>query len=637
MKQNFNKLLIISLLFIFPALLNCGNIKPQPGYEPGISLVDIPQMEISKKNFFEKDYPLIPYNKTNFNKLLEEPGKVLLKITIQNPHNKSEQYLVSKYNFYKITFFQKNNGIISELEDGYFLANTNKTYRLPAFPLALHSGENTYYALIDIRFMLYPEFELMTEKELSEKKADEYLIIGGVLAIFFVMTVYNFILFIFVRKPHYLVYVIYLGTTVLFNLNYLGVGYNFIGSMSSIITDNWIYWLIINGGAAALFSILFLEIKMSSSYIYRLFILILALFTVLLFITLYKPFIALTIYNFLLLFMSIAVIPLGIHRFISGFRPAIYYTLAWGTLALSTIVFNMTVLKVIPWTLVGEWSYYFGASAEIILLSFALGDLMRFKEQKLMKQQAEYINKLEIEKKEKSHVYNQLRKIVYKHQISMIKNGAILEDTMPTMKSNGVVIALDIVNSSRMPHDKAQEFFRDFFYRCQELMLIGYDEEKLLSSAYRIKEMGDGFLCSVGFPFKNPGNEINEESAVILGNSFINSFHDLLISHSIEEKIFCSVAIAEGELEAFYPVAGVKEYDMYGNGIILAARYETLRKHLFKETTKQSSIMMIQGKSFRKLSPDWQKDYQEYNLSDHPIAEDPNENYSYYKRFEKSK
>jgi len=57
-------------------------------------------------------------------------------------------------------------------------------------------------------------------------------------------------------------------------------------------------------------------------------------------------------------------------------------------------------------------------------------------------------------------------------------------------------------------------------------MMRGYDGQSLTSAGYMIKEMGDGFLCSVGFPLKQLGPS-KAECAVDLARQIIYRFSQL--------------------------------------------------------------------------------------------------------------
>ncbi len=114
--------------------------------------------------------------------------------------------------------------------------------------------------------------------------------------------------------------------------------------------------------------------------------------------------------------------------------------------------------------------------------------------------------------------------------MQQIRSGIELENTMPTTSGRACVISFDIIGSSKIKHIRDKEFFRNVFTRCNAIMSEGYDGKNLKANAYRVKEMGDGFLCSVGYPFQsmtvNPTNEaidlakrfaqvLSEEAAIL--------------------------------------------------------------------------------------------------------------------------
>lgn len=76
--------------------------------------------------------------------------------------------------------------------------------------------------------------------------------------------------------------------------------------------------------------------------------------------------------------------------------------------------------------------------------------------------------------------------------------------------------------------------------------LLKYLFAVMVSTAYRIKEMGDGFICSVDFPFKNPFAHTSEKTAFDLALSFIILFKSIVLEKGLHDKIFCAIGIAGG-------------------------------------------------------------------------------------------
>lgn len=489
---------------------------------------------------------------------------------------------MNKRNFFRQTvIYQRGNRQIRR-ESGYFQPQEKEIYRLPASRIVLEPGENIFSVQATSHFPLTPEFQTLSPDKMKNLILREQFILGFIFAIILSMTLYNLLLFIVLRQKSHLFYVLYLLTTLFF-----------------------------------------LQVRQHHPRIYRGLLAALFLILALFLITLTRPFMAMSLYQTFLMLTPLFFIGIGLYIFLRGYRPAGYFTLAYGLLVVSSVFFNLTIQNFIPWTLLGEWSYYFGICAEMILLSLALGDRQRLTEQTLLAEQAEYIQRLEVEEREKQHVYRQLSKVVYQHQIRLIRDGRILEETMPSQKKEALVIALDIVNSSTLEHQTARRLFNQFFSRCYGLMREGYDGQKMEAAAYRIKEMGDGFLCSLGFPFAVPEGYTNEEMLLRLTEGFLSEFDITTEELGITGRVFCSLGAALGDVEAYYPRGGTKEYDLYGAGIILAARYEGLRKKLFPRKSISSHLFFVQTALYERLPVAAQKDFEAYSLKSCPLEEDP--------------
>jgi class 3 adenylate cyclase len=239
-------------------------------------------------------------------------------------------------------------------------------------------------------------------------------------------------------------------------------------------------------------------------------------------------------------------------------------------------------------------------------------------------------NKLVATEAAKHHSLEQLAKVFFPHQIAAIRQNKQLEDTMPTNPGQGCVISFDIVASSRIKHIKAKEFFRKVFARCNQTMAEGYDGINLKARAYRIKEMGDGFLCSIGYPFQsltdNPAHD-----AIDLARDFARILEEESTMLHANAPVACGIGIALGPLTGFFPESGTKEYDIYGQAIMLATRYENLRKTLF-ESEVTGSIIIIQEQVYQSLDPQHREGFVAMDLreSGFTVRDDPSATHLYY-------
>ncbi|MBF0442698.1 MAG: hypothetical protein HQK54_12400 [Oligoflexales bacterium] len=216
--------------------------------------------------------------------------------------------------------------------------------------------------------------------------------------------------------------------------------------------------------------------------------------------------------------------------------------------------------------------------------------------------------------KQISHLIEQVSKIYYPHQIKMMLAGKYLEETMPVGKAEACIISFDVIGSSRIKHEKAKQFFRDIFAHCGEIMMCNYKQNLLVSNAYRIKEIGDGFLCSIGFPFKVPGEKTNAQVAVELAKSFVYAFYTHLSKLDYAEPIYCAVGIGSGEVEGFFPESKPMNYDLFGRGIVLATRYEQIRKILFEKLNRRGYVIILQDIVYNSLPKELRETFSEFDL-----------------------
>ena len=130
-----------------------------------------------------------------------------------------------------------------------------------------------------------------------------------------------------------------------------------------------------------------------------------------------------------------------------------------------------------------------------------------------------------------------------------------------------------------------------------------YDSKKKRSNGFRIKEMGDGFLCSVGYPFDVPGKDGVANWALQLAKRFVEIFDQHCSDKNIERT--CCIGISYGEIEGYFPSSGIQEFQLFGASIVHATRYQELRKHF--EFPPRKNLLVIQESVYQKLAGDFQE------------------------------
>ncbi len=432
-----------------------------------------------------------------------------------------------------------------------------------------------------------------------------YLFVYGVGAAF---VFFNFTMFLLHRKPYFIHYVCY-SLTILYILM---VGS---GDLYPVTAVFWNLALSLNGLFTILMSASVLRLKEFHPRLLRNAYIVWIVSTVCMSSQSFFSSALVGYVGILVgLFCYFICMYAAVRRMMVGYMPATFFALGWGVLgtgyALNLAAIYLTNLRGLV------YSAYVAYAVESMLFAVALAYRTRDSELKAIA--------------DKLHALSQLQKVVYPHQIERIKHGTELEQTMPTTPSHGCVLAFDIINSSKIKHIKAKEFFRNFFARCNKIMNEGYDGKNLKAKAYRIKEIGDGGLCSIGYPFAsltdNPANEA-VDLAMRIAEALVEEAELL---HS-PIPIACGFGIALDTLSGFYPESGAKEYDIYGPALVLATRYEGMRKTLFQAESHRS-VLIIQAVVYQSLDPSHRAGFLALDLKDKDIVvrDDPAATQLYY-------
>jgi class 3 adenylate cyclase len=276
------------------------------------------------------------------------------------------------------------------------------------------------------------------------------------------------------------------------------------------------------------------------------------------------------------------------------------FMIAWNLLLIGNVVQVLALSGIVDNNPMTRSATFIGATVEVILISYALAFKMKSEQNE--------------EAKRRKHAYSQLEKMVYPHQLQMMQNGRQLEETMPLATGEACVICVDMINSSKQNIQALKTFLRTFFDECDAIMNRGYAGEGMHAYGFRIKEMGDGFLCSIGFPFAPPSHLSLREIALDMAFDFVAKFEETLKKHpfhGVTEPLL-SVGIAEGTIEGFFTLSGIRSYELFGKGIVLASRYESLRK--IYPIPGQGHLICLKSSVFQALPFTYQKQFTRFAL-----------------------
>ncbi|SMF69698.1 7TM diverse intracellular signaling domain-containing protein [Pseudobacteriovorax antillogorgiicola] len=300
----------------------------------------------------------------------------------------------------------------------------------------------------------------------------------------------------------------------------------------------------------------------------------------------------------------------SLYRLRQGEKVAIHLLAGWLVLAVSiglSMMVNYESLAVLA------WSPFIGIVLETCIFSFAMSIKARQTELSALAA--------------KNHSYQQLQKVFYPHQIQQMEQGNQLESTMPCGTGKAIALSFDAVASSEIDPSLAFRFFRELFSQFNDRISQGYRADPLQASAHRVKEMGDGFLCTVNFPFLAPDQSAGgpEKEAILLAKDMIKIFQRCRQRFSLEGISFCTAGLAKGDVLSFFPSSEPVDYDLFGEALILATRYEEFAMKLGKSRHLSADILAVQSEVFEAL-PSQSIDLEKIDLNElgFQVRNDPN-------------
>ncbi len=290
-----------------------------------------------------------------------------LLIEVKNP-------TLTEIDLYEIA---ENNIIIQRSGEIVPLSQRMISYQNPMFSLNLKKGATqTFYLKIKSRKILsIPVFLGNGRNILNSIGTDEY-IFGIYLGIILVMLFYNLFLFISVREISYLYYVLYILGVGLAQASLKGYTQKFLWPDNVLLTQfSTNTFIALSGILAIVFARNFLHIR---NY-YRKFNLLLDVIIIIYFLTIAinlsgKMIIAQNIIQGDTFMAGITLLACGVLIQKKGFKPALFFNIAWSFFIFSVIIYLFKDLGILPFTNFTNNSILAGSAIEATLLSFALAD-----------------------------------------------------------------------------------------------------------------------------------------------------------------------------------------------------------------------------------------------------------------------
>jgi two-component system, NtrC family, sensor kinase len=257
-----------------------------------------------------------------------------------------------------------------------FLSQNSTIINWPIAPNAVQ----TIYIRLKSNMSSAIAVEVHSQDEFLENSAINKLIEGAIIGIFFVMALYNLILFAIVGDKSYLYYVVYIVFFGLSQIVLLGYGNILLSGNKYFLNSYFIPIVRIGFGySMLLFADEFLQLKRTFKKYYKWYIALYVLYALPLIAIISRwisgAYLLITINVFI---TSIALLCVGCYIYFKGFKPAKFFLLGWG-LSLIAILITLARNKgLMPYNYLTANFLTYGAIVELILFSTALADKINF-------------------------------------------------------------------------------------------------------------------------------------------------------------------------------------------------------------------------------------------------------------------
>jgi len=194
------------------------------------------------------------------------------------------------------------------------------------------------------------------------------------------LLLYNLFIYLTIRQPRYLYYVLYLSMFLLMNLSYTGHGYANFWS-GSIWLQRWInpVSIAIFAATGIMFALSFLKIKklFPQLYFHTIFACAFVCCLLVMFVALNMQTVSVAFSIIFVMSFSVFTVYCAIISFNKGHRDAIYYLVATIATLIGSAITALTVWAIIPYTTLTYRAAEISVSLDAILLSIALAEQIR--------------------------------------------------------------------------------------------------------------------------------------------------------------------------------------------------------------------------------------------------------------------
>ncbi|MBF0442372.1 MAG: sensor histidine kinase [Oligoflexales bacterium] len=298
-----------------------------------------------------------------------------LKFVIENRSGNEEWFLDL------VSPIQETFDVYPMTDKGLPLPAAVKTGRYHLIKLKIPSGTSATVYVKIFCYVLYDfQMNIKSDDGVKERDLVQTYIVGFIAGCFASLFIYNIFIFFALRDRHYFYYILFLLVNCIIAL----ISVNFPDGIARSYGISLTYWVPLYRPLAPvtsyLFAMSFLQTKKAQPLLHKAFVGFIWLMLGLMMLFLVFPNTRTSINSCLdpLFFASFAIpMTAGIRSFRGGFRPALYYLLAYIVFIGGIIVIILSLNGVIPSNYFTNEAHLFGQALEMLLMSLALADKIK--------------------------------------------------------------------------------------------------------------------------------------------------------------------------------------------------------------------------------------------------------------------
>jgi len=289
---------------------------------------------------------------------------------------------IDTVSFYKVV----NDSVFEVSETGAAFPFKQREVSSPNFTFTLRPDANLYF--LRIRTDLNPQFptSIMTKNRLIAKNQTADLLNGIYFGFIILIVLYNFFIWVSSREPIYIYYVFYafaIGLLIAMNKGY---AFKYVWSEAEFL-NRYLYTVApLLSISSILFTVKFLDMKKYTPVMHKILLGFVFVFVGVMAIDLSGNFrLSGVLSKNLSSLLTVIIFPVVISIYKKGHKPALFFLIAWSFYVVGALVHLLRLQAVLPYNSLTANALQIGSAFEMVLLSFAVADLLnRLKRENVM-------------------------------------------------------------------------------------------------------------------------------------------------------------------------------------------------------------------------------------------------------------